>query len=189
MKRTLTISSTGTAIDCLSELTLNTDRLNKWLSLAANFGVLVGIFFLVIEIRQNTNALYAESRQAVLSGAQHELLMQLNNPDIHLSIIKPEPLTPQEHVRLSVFLTTSLKAKEFAWLQYQDGVIDEEQWRSEVVVIGIIFDAQRNRKWWEMLGREFFKGGFRDFVDDLIASQPATDKLWDMESRWTLEQP
>ena len=167
---------------------MNTDRLNKWLSLAASLGVLIGIFFLVIELRQNTNALYAESRQAVLTSAQNELLIQLDNPDIGLSVVKPGPLTPQENVRLSIFLTTSLKAKEFGWLQFQAGVIDEEQWRAEVVVIQIIFDAQRNRRWWEMLGREFFKGEFRDFVDDLIESQPATDKLWDMESRWTLEQ-
>ena len=32
---------------------MNLDNLNKWLMLVANIGVLAGIFFLVLEIRQN----------------------------------------------------------------------------------------------------------------------------------------
>jgi hypothetical protein len=32
---------------------LDFDRLNKWLTLGANLGVLVGIILLVMEIRQN----------------------------------------------------------------------------------------------------------------------------------------
>ena len=166
---------------------MNAYRLNRWLSLAANFGVLVGVIFLIIELRQNTDALYAESRQSVLAATQQELLVQIDNPDIGLSVHKSEPLTPEEHVRLSGFLTASLKAREYAWLQYQDGVIDENQWNSEVVVIQVVFDSSRTRLWWNSLGREYFKGGFRDFVDGLLESQPATDRLWQLESNWTLD--
>ena len=166
---------------------MNRKRRREIFEAVGLIAIVGSLVFLALETRQNTNALYAESRQSVLAGAQHDLLIQLDNPDIGLSVIKSEPLTPKEHVRLSVFLTTSLKAKEFAWLQYQDGVIDEEQWHSQIVVIQVIFDAQRNRRWWDKLGREYFKGGFRDFIDSVIAGQPATDRLWDMESSWTVD--
>jgi len=33
---------------------MNTDRVNKWLTLGANVGVLAGLILLVAEIRQNT---------------------------------------------------------------------------------------------------------------------------------------
>ena len=36
-------------------------RLNQWLTLIANLGVLLGIIFLVIEINQNTEAIRIES--------------------------------------------------------------------------------------------------------------------------------
>ena len=34
---------------------MSIDKLNSWLTLAANVGVLVGIFFLAYELQQNTN--------------------------------------------------------------------------------------------------------------------------------------
>ena len=39
------------------------DRINKWLSLMANLGVLVGVFVVAYELRQNTLAMEANSRQ------------------------------------------------------------------------------------------------------------------------------
>ena len=43
---------------------MNLDNLNKWLTLVANLGVVVGIFFLAIEIRQNQQTL--EQTQALI---------------------------------------------------------------------------------------------------------------------------
>ena len=33
---------------------MNTDRLNRWLTLAANLGVLAGLIVLIMEIRQSS---------------------------------------------------------------------------------------------------------------------------------------
>ena len=52
------------------------DRLNQWMTLAANVGVLIGIIFLAYEIRQNTDAVHAQTREAILAAGQAEL--QLN---------------------------------------------------------------------------------------------------------------
>lgn len=41
---------------------MDSDRLNKWLTLAANIGVIAGIVFLVLELRQNTELMRAQSR-------------------------------------------------------------------------------------------------------------------------------
>ena len=43
---------------------MNTDALNKWLTLAANLGVLIGLILLVVEIRQNTDMMRSEMSQA-----------------------------------------------------------------------------------------------------------------------------
>ena len=43
-------------------------RLNQWLTLFANLGVLLGIIFLVIEINQNTEAIRIESAIAAFSA-------------------------------------------------------------------------------------------------------------------------
>ena len=43
---------------------MNMDSVNKWLTLAANFGVIAGILFLAIELNQNNELLEAEAREA-----------------------------------------------------------------------------------------------------------------------------
>jgi hypothetical protein len=45
-----------------------TEKLNKWLSLIANFGVIVGLLFLGYEIRQNTTQLRAEASYSINEG-------------------------------------------------------------------------------------------------------------------------
>ncbi len=43
---------------------MDTDELNKWLTLGANVGVLIGLILLIVEIRQNTDMMRAEMSQA-----------------------------------------------------------------------------------------------------------------------------
>jgi len=47
---------------------MNTDALNKWLTLAANLGVVVGIFALVFELRQNQSMLEQEHRMNLVTA-------------------------------------------------------------------------------------------------------------------------
>jgi len=49
---------------------MNLDTINKWLTLIANFGVVAGIFFLAIEIRQNQESLELSQEQL---ARQYEL--------------------------------------------------------------------------------------------------------------------
>ena len=42
------------------------DKLNQWLSLIANVGVLIGIFILAFEIQQNTQMMRAQTKDAIL---------------------------------------------------------------------------------------------------------------------------
>ena len=41
------------------------DRLNQWLTLLANIGVIVGIVFLAFEIQQNTEMMKAQTRDSM----------------------------------------------------------------------------------------------------------------------------
>ena len=55
---------------------MNTDQINRWLSLVANLGVIVGIFFLVFEIRQSNRIALATNEIAIRDsyGSVNELL-------------------------------------------------------------------------------------------------------------------
>lgn len=70
---------------------MNIDRLNQWLSLLANVGVLVGLVFLIIELNQaNRIAVYtAEStRSSQFIGMNTS---RIENPGIIVKLMQPDP--------------------------------------------------------------------------------------------------
>ena len=137
-----------------------------------------------MEVRQNTNALYAESRQAVLTAGQNELFVLVENPDLLLSVTRGDPLTEAEQVKLGAWLAATMRAREFSWLRYRDGIIDEAQWESEVLIIRFLLDSTRTREWWANVGRFNANPSFVDFVDADLESRPTAGDSWLIETNW-----
>ena len=57
------------------------ERLNQWLTLIANFGVILGIVFVVIEVRQNTDIGRAQTRAQQTASVMNLQAME-SNPDL-----------------------------------------------------------------------------------------------------------
>ena len=163
---------------------MNVERVNKWLMLAANIGVIASIIFLGLEIRQNTDALYSQSRQAILNSAQLEIFEIMNNTEIVTNVIKSGQLTQDELLKIHFFLSAAVRAREYSWLQYQNQIIDEEQWNTELNVLGIILSANRTRKWWSTVGRDQFNPNFSKFVNEYLQGIPVSDEYWIRETNW-----
>jgi hypothetical protein len=151
----------------------------------ANVGVLAGIVFLAIEVRQNTSAQFAESRQAVLSASREEIILTMEDPSLVLALTNSDPLTAEENIRVDGFLSVVLRAREFAWLQYRDGVIDDAQWNTEFNVLAAFLDSSRTRLWWNTIGRDFFSEEFVRFVDSEVLVRPATDQILPLLTVWS----
>ena len=164
------------------------DTIIQAVAVLANIGVLAGIVFLAVEIRQNTNAQYAESRQAVLSASREEILLTIDDPGLILALTNSSPLTPEQNVRVDGFLSVMLRAREFAWLQHRDGTIDDTQWNTELNVLVAFFDADRTRLWWQVIGRSVFSQEFVRFVDAEILVNPATNKVLPQIVEWSDER-
>jgi hypothetical protein len=159
-------------------------KLADYSEIISSMAIVVTLIFLSVEIRQNTNALYAESSQSVLSAAQSELFELMENPDIVLNMIKPDPLTAEDQVKIGAFLAATIRTREFSWLQFQSGIIGEAQWGTETAVIRSLLDSPRARDWWENNGRNNFDAGFVAFVDRENQNHPATGDSWRADSIW-----
>jgi hypothetical protein len=160
--------------------------------LLGNLGEFIGaivivatLIYLTMQVRQNTNALHAQSRQTVLSSAQDGLFAMMENPDVLLSIVKTNSLTPEEHVKLHFWLAAFMRLREFSWLQYRDGITNESQWSTELVVIHSVLSSHRARLWWDSVGRKIYGAGFVEFVDDALQDQPITNEVFERMTNWT----
>jgi hypothetical protein len=160
------------------------EKLSALAELVASIAIVVTLVYLTIQVRQNTEALNAQSRQSVLTSAQTELLTSVAHPEMIVAITKPGALTAEENIELDAYLTASMRSREFSWLQFQSGLIDEEQWKTELAVIRSIMSAPRIRLWWTRLGRTYVSSEFAAFVDGLNKNPSASDD-WDTITHWS----
>ena len=104
-------------------------RLNELLTLIVNFGVIAGLIFLGLEIRQNTIATQASAIQESTNVARQQLLMFATNPDLAELIFKD--LDDLNEVELRRVLWTSRSfwlGMQGLWRQWKMGVLPSEEW-------------------------------------------------------------
>jgi len=130
---------------------MNLDNLNKWLSLLSNLGVVLGLVFLGIEIRQSSLINEATVYQNRIS--QLESSFQSSALSDYIPVIQEkletsgiEALDPIELRRLRDWETARIYRMQGQWRAYSQGLLDENSYD---VMIGA---AGRSYVGWERLG-------------------------------------
>ena len=87
---------------------MNTERVNVWLSLGANIGVIVSLLFLAFEIKQSTSATAAAASDSVVDGYNALNLSVISDPQIArmfiVGLYEPDRLTDVEAVQFAMWL-------------------------------------------------------------------------------------
>lgn len=97
---------------------MDANTLNQWLTLAANFGVLAGIIFLAIEVRQNSRNLAAQVRATFFSSLADTWRIPAENSELTELMAKDaddEELTQAEKWQVQSFWTNVLMALEWGF--------------------------------------------------------------------------
>ena len=162
---------------------MNVDSLNRWLSLAANIGVICGIIFLAVEIGQNRESLDQANRLSLLDARTTELehynefrtqlAQDKELSDLWLRGRRGEPLDESEAQRFNLLCTTSL------WTgatMYERSIELDRPKNAEGTVNGLamrIAAEPGTRKCWETykeLIRSFGIAKYVSAVDDAVES-------------------
>lgn len=97
------------------------------ISVIANLGVIAGIVFLALEIRQNNTLMTSQSREnqsAQVLAIQADVF---SNPDLSEILIKAgsgESLSAAEQLRLDAFQQRVLLGMQFQFEEFQNGALD-----------------------------------------------------------------
>ena len=121
---------------------MNADQINRWLTLAANIGVLVGIVVLIVEIGQNTDLMRAQMVQARadMLAAQYDAQI---NADFWPEIMAKwraassddewiESLSPVDYERVFMAYLKDTNYLQHLFYQYQEGYMPPEIWNGTV---------------------------------------------------------
>ena len=123
---------------------VDSNKLNSWLTLAANVGVLLGLILLVVEIQQNTAASRAETSQAIIDSSRNFLVqIAMDEEFARIRDIRQSgetELSDMDAIRFSAYSRGNWLYFQNVWIQWTLGVVDDRIWRT---MNAIICDIQR----------------------------------------------
>jgi len=111
-------------------------RVNRWLTLGANFGVLIGVILLLVELDQTSTMMRSQIRYDVSQGIVDLLSLSANNEQL-ASVLRRadngEELTPDENLQFLHRSIALFRYLENLHYQYRQGLFDETEYLTQKV--------------------------------------------------------
>ena len=133
-------------------------RLLKWSSTSEAFGslaIVAALIFLAVQTNRNTDAINAQviASEAESKAATFEVLNKsfeqiIEYPEIMVDLHSTKSLKSEEESRLIAWMVSLWDTREFAWLQYRDGIIDQASFDTYIDQRWF-FATERGREWWD----------------------------------------
>lgn len=142
---------------------MDSDKINRWLTLLANFGVVLGLALLVYELRQSQNL--AETEAAIgrlneMQEAQSELALSDSLAEIQIKARTEgaQALSAVELHRISIWESSVRLRMQSHYVRYLRGFLDQE------TAENVVADAASNLAYWEDLGYELGNSEFEQAI-------------------------
>ena len=151
------------------ELSVSTQVMILILQTLGPFTVLVTVYFLVSELREQNKVARANARQNIADSHQRLALagLQKDLVQIKVKLRKKEPLTDEEESMYITHFSAIVRARQNQFYQHSIGMLDEEEWNSMVSSLKTLFNDQKNIEVWSFMAPTFPKD-FVTFVEDKI---------------------
>ena len=137
--------------------------------------VVVTLVYLSVQVRQGTELLRSESRQALVTNDVASLASNFQNADVFAKYVAGNEMSAEDQLRMSFMFALDLRNREFEYFQYTNGLQDEQTWLAYRNVILINHSTGRGRVWWDEIGREIVDPEFAKLVDELLVDAKPDD--------------
>jgi hypothetical protein len=153
---------------------VNLEAINALAQLIAAIGVIVSLFYLAAQIRQNTRS----TRAVVVDSLAHALVELLGQHTERPELLRSfsaaiedwHGATEEDRARAVPFIFATFKLFENAWFQQRQGTLEGQQWEGWDVYIRIYYHRPGVKAWWSMRRMAFAP----DFGNYLEATKPVS---------------
>jgi hypothetical protein len=146
-------------------------KLNERLTLVANLSVVAGIVFLAAEMRQNTQAIQAQTRHA-MSEMQIEVYGYLSNPDLADVAVRGTPgrdaLNRLDRVLYGYQAQMVFREWENSHYQYEQGLFLPQEYEARRAAWPDVMGLPGAREVWSEQ-RHTYSPSFRAEIDRIVA--------------------
>jgi hypothetical protein len=133
---------------------MNVDRLSSYLTVATNIGVLVGLFLVLVQLRQNDANLATANQWALAQSSAAVWQVLIDNEDLarlELKVRKHEALSDVDSLRYDAYVWMRLEQVWSAYELHDRGVLSDAEWadsyaptRSRASTYPIVANTIRN---------------------------------------------
>ena len=123
------------------------------------FTVLVTVYFLVTELREQNRVARANARQNIADSHQKLTLAGLNKDliKIKIKLRNGEELIQEEDAMYLTHFTAIVRARQSQHYQYSIGMLDEEEWAAMLSSFKTLFKDPKNLEIWSWIAPTFPK--------------------------------
>jgi len=143
----------------------------RWLSLAANCAVLIGIILVIVELKQNRDLMRAQTRHELAMGIVELLLVPASNEqlaDVMYRSHSGEALSPTELFQFELRTNALFRYWEDVHYQYRVGLYDEVEFAKQREAWKASFGkSDLQRSYWCRV-RLLYSPEFRAEMDTLL---------------------
>ena len=131
------------------------------------FTVLITVYYLVTELKEQNRVARANARQNIADSHQ---LLTLRGMDDNLVKIKMKlknnvDLTEEEEAVYVTHFTAILRARQSQHYQYSIGMLDQEEWDAMLASFRTLLRSKKNIEIWDWISPTFPKN-FVDLVEE-----------------------
>ena len=146
------------------------EKLSAVAELVSSVAIVATLIYLAVQTQQTNAALVANSRQATLMADETLISALISNPEAMGNTQRPfDELSFSEKEQLGNVLAGVLRTREFAWLQYQNGILDGPTFDSYMETpIRWIRENEAFRFYWAYFSQTA-NPEFRSYVNSLLA--------------------
>jgi len=162
---------------------MNLDKMNGWLALLGNLGVILGIIFLAIELQNSTRATEAQTRDS-LSAKLMDWQMALAT-DLDVAELwrvgnngRQEFSEPREWTAYTQLIQSSFRLWENEYYQYKVGLYNDSEieprlvrWKGALQRLGM------SQVW--CLQRDAYAADFREILDSFVNESTSCETIID----------
>ena len=151
------------------ELNTSTQIIILVLQTLGPFTVLITVYFLVTELREQNKVSRANARQNIADSHQRLALagLQKDLVEIKIKLRNNEPLTQEEESMYITHFSVIIRARQNQFYQNSIGMLDGDEWEAMVASFKTLLSDEKNIEIWTFMAPTFPKE-FVEFVDEKI---------------------
>ena len=139
----------------------------------ANVGVIAGIIFLGVEIRQNTQSLNVGAYQQLISQIDSMARLRIQEPELGSALNAairryPGEVTNKELYRINSLFFILTRHADLAYYQFEQNALSESRLDSAVAPLGTVLCTGAYKDFWTRAD-EFLVAEFRQYVESRMS--------------------